>query len=130
MSAATSLYSFLTGNANLEALVGERIYPVVIPPQVTARPVVTFSQESGDFIEHLAGRSDTRFAEFSVDCWGTSYESARAVSDVVETELVGYRGTFGAVNAESIRMENDFDVPPEPDTGLFRVSLRFVIAYN
>lgn len=130
MSIASSLYSWLMTNAAITALVGTRVYPSVIPAHVTARPVLTYAQEAGSFIEHMAGRSNTRMSEFSLDCWSDRYSEARELADTVTIELVGTRGTFGADTAESIRLENDFDVPPEPETDLYRVSLRFEIAYN
>ena len=129
MTIAQSLYTWLTANAAIEAVVADRIYPQVIPHAESARPCITFSQESGDYIEHLAGRSDTRMAEFSIDCWAPTYLAVRDLAETIHTELVGVRGSFGSHTAESVRLENDFDGPPDNDTGLYRVSLRFVIAY-
>lgn len=129
MSIAQSLYTWLTANSAIEAIVGDRIYPQVIPQHETARPAITYSQEGGVYMEHLAGRSDTRMSEFSIECWSPTYLAAKNLAETVQTELVGVRGSFGGDTAESVRLVNDFDGPPDNDTGLYRVSLRFEIAY-
>lgn len=129
MTIAQSFNTWLTANSAVEALVDDRIYPLVVPQRESSRPCITYNQESGDYIEHLAGRSDTRMSEFSIDCWAPTYLSARNLAETVNTELVGVRGSFGADTAESVRLTNDFDGPYDDDTGLYRVSLRFEIAY-
>lgn len=129
MSIAQSLYTWLTANSAIDALVDDRIYPQVIPQHEPARPAITYSQEDGSYIEHLAGRSDTRFAEFSIDCWAPTYLAVRNLAETVQTELIGVRGSFGGDTAESVRLVNDFDGPPDDEAGLYRVNLRFVIAY-
>ena len=130
MTIASSLHTVLTGNAAVSALVANRVYAMVIPQHNDVFPALTYSQETGEFIEHLEGRSDTRLAEFSIDCWAKRYGETKTLAETVIAELVGFRGAFGANTAESVRLENDFDVPPEPDTELYRNSLRFVIAYQ
>ncbi len=129
MSIAQSFYTWLTANSAIGAIVSDRIYPQVIPQHEPARPAITYSQEGGEYIEHLAGRSETRLSEFSVDCWAPTYLASRNLAETLQTELVGVRGAFGSVTAESVRLVNDFDGPPDNDTGLYRVSLRFEIAY-
>lgn len=129
MTIAQSFYTWLTANSAVEALVGDRIYPQVIPQHQVSHPCLTYSQEGAEYIEHLAGRSDTRLSEFSVECWAPQYLDARNLAETLQTELVGVRGSFGADTAESVRLLNDFDGPPDDDTGLYRVSLRFEIAY-
>lgn len=126
---AQSFYTYLSGNSAVTALVGTRVYPQVIPQPVVLRPAITYYQESGEYIEHLGGRSDLRMAEFEAHCWAPQYLDARNLAEVVDAELTGYRGTFGSHTAESIRKVNDFDVGPDNDTGLHRVILRFDIAY-
>ena len=129
MTIFQSTYTHMAANSAITALVSARIYPQQIPQRETNFPCLTFSQDSGNYIEHLSGRSETRLAEIIVDCWDKSALGAHNLAETVQTELVGFRGAFGADTAESIRLTNYFDVPPEPDTGLHRVTLRFEIAY-
>lgn len=129
MSIAQSFYTWLTANSAVEALVSDRIYPQVIPQHESGRPAITYTQEQGLYIEVLDGRSDTRLSEFSVDCWAPTYLAARNLAETLQTELVGVRGAFGTVTAESVRLSNDFDGPYDDTSGLYRVSLRFEIAY-
>ena len=129
MSIAQSFYTYLTASSTVDAIVADRIYPEVIPDAVSGRPALTYTQDSGEYIEHLAGRSDTRIAEFSVDCWGPTYLGVRDLAETVQSALIGVRGTFGAHTAESVRLTQDADGPYESDTGLYRVMLRFAVAY-
>ena len=129
MSIAQSLYTWLTANSAIEAYVSDRIYPHYIPQHSTARPCLTYSQEGGEQIRHLSGVSDTRISEFALDTWSNSYLEAQNLAETVITELGGVRGSFGSHTAEQVRFLNKFDVEPEPDTGLYRVSMRFEIVY-
>lgn len=129
MSIAQSLYTWLTANSAIEAYVADRIYPHYIPQHSAARPCLTYSQEGGEKIRHLSGVSDTRISEFSIDAWSLSYLEAKNLAETVTTELDGVRGSFGSHTAEQVRLLNEFDVEPEPDTGLYRVSMRFEIVY-
>lgn len=129
MTIAQSLYTYLTADSSIGAVVGDRIYPQIIPQAELGRPALTYFQESGEYIEHLAGRSDLRMAEFEINCWSPTYLAARNLAQVVDTALTGLRGAFGGDTAESIRKTNDFDGGYENDTGLYRVVLRFSIAY-
>jgi|GEM_PF-2715738 len=129
MTIAQSFYEYLTASSTIQAVVAERIYPHVIPQAELGRPALTYSQEFGDYIEHLAGRSETQMAEFEVNCWSNTYLAVRNLAAIVDTALTGYRGTFGTDTAESIRKTNDFDGGLENDTGLYRVVLRFSVAY-
>ena len=126
---AQSFYAYLSANSSITTLVSTRIFPGTIPEAITARPTITYYQESGEYFEHLAGRSDTKLAEFEVSCWDDTYLTARNVADTVDAQLTGLRGTFGSHTAESIRKVGDFDGGYETDTGLYRAILRFEIAY-
>ena len=131
MSIAQSLYTWLAANSAIDTEVDGRVFPQLIPQAIdTGLAALTFTQESAQYIEHLAGRSDTRLAEFSIDCYASTQLAARDLAETVQSELVGVRGSFGAHTAESVRLENDFDRPFEDDTGRYGVSLRFVIAYD
>lgn len=129
MTIAASFNAYLTADSSIEALVGERIYPIIIPQAELGRPALTYSQESGSYLEQLDGNNDLRFAEFEINCWSTSYLQARTIAATVDSVFTGYRGTFGSHTVESIRKSSDYDVGLEDDTGLYRVTLRFTIAY-
>lgn len=129
MSISTSLKSWLDANSAISAIVSTRNFASIIPANFTDRPCVTFSLENAQDYEIWEGRSDTKEAEFSIEAWAPDYVTANSLSDTIRTEIVGFRGAFGAHTAESILLLNQFDAPKDDDTGLFRVSLRIQIAY-
>lgn len=79
--------STLTANAGLAALIGARLYPVLLPQRPTL-PAVTYQRISTLTIptrdEHHASLERPRF-QFGV--WAASYASARAVAQVLRVAL-------------------------------------------
>lgn len=76
MSAETATYTALSTHVGLVALVGTRIYPIMLP-QDCALPAVTY-QPVDDIPQQLHGtKSQTRM---QVDVWATSYGGAATVA--------------------------------------------------
>lgn len=126
---AQSFYTYLTADAGIAAIAGERIYPHVIPQADLSRPAITFGQNGDRYLNHLNGRSDLREAEFEVNSFSTTYLAARNLADAVDTALTGFRGTFGSHTAEFIDKTSDFDAGFDDDTGLYQVTQIFMVAY-
>lgn len=121
-----SFYSYLAAQAGVVALCPQ-IYPLTIPEGVTP-PAITYSLDGDDRDRLLDGVGDMKSALISVDAWSTDHAGAHAIADAVEASLAGYRGSFGTKTAEHVRLERKFELF-ESDTGLYRVSLQFFIAY-
>ena len=129
MTSLLHLKTFLDNNAAISALIGDRSSMDVIPPEQDIYPAVTFSLDNATDFEHLGGRSNTSIDEISLDVYGDVITEVLTVAETLRSEMVGFRGAFGGVTAESIRLRNMFSVDPEPDTGLHRISVRLAIAY-
>jgi len=127
MTVATSLYTFLSGNGTITAIT-TAIHPQVLPQEV-AFPALTYTMDADDDDYLLSGSaSGLKEALFSIDCYSPSYVTAHTLADAVRGELIGVTGTFGAVTADHIRKEREFDLF-EPPTELHRVSMEFFVAY-
>lgn len=130
MTIQSSLYAFLSADAGVDALVGNNIFPLVIPDQVfdevTRRPCIVYSGQSVDrtktFCETIALQRQT----FGIDCYAKTYEQAHAVAASVKTALLDYVGPMGDVTVSDVALENEFDLL-DLEPGLFRVALSFVI---
>lgn len=121
-----SFYSYLAAQAGVVALCPQ-IYPLTIPEGVTP-PAITYTLD-GDGRDRLLDRvGDMKSALISVESWSLDHANAHAIADAIETSLAGYRGTFGTKTSEHIRLERKFELF-ESDTGLYRVSQQFFIAY-
>ena len=123
-----AIYSYLSGHAGLIALVGTRIYPLVMP-QNTILSAVTFSKVSGPRVHAMQQDAGLAYPRFQVSCWGATYKSAKDVAAQVRAALQDFKGTMGgvggvAVSGVFIQDENDLY---EPGTQVYHVALDFTI---
>lgn len=115
------LYTLLSGDASVSAVVVARIYPLVLPQDVTL-PAITYSRISGGQVNSLGGYSGLEAPRIQVDVWGESYAAARALAALVHTAMDGAT-TFRAL------LESDTDFF-EDDTKIYRVSSDFIVWNN
>jgi hypothetical protein len=136
VSLETAIFDYLSEDPGVAALVGDRIYPVRIPPgtnaQPTPLPAISFQRIS-------AGRTYTydSFAETSAwvrarvqfSCWSNSALGAIEVGEAVLLALSGYNGTMSGkyIGASSAELElDDYDAGGK----LFRRAIDFFISYE
>lgn len=130
MSIHSGLYAFLTADAGVSALVGTRVYPLVIPDQVfdeaTKRPCLVYGRQTVDprktFCETIALRRST----FAVDCYAKTMAVAQSLALAVKSALVDYRGAMDDVTVSDVSLETETDLM-DLEPGLFRVALSFAI---
>lgn len=127
-----SMVTFLQTDAALTALVATRIYPEKLPPATTSTPN-TFPALTYQLIDEPAAITHDRRtvykARVQADAWGTSYKSAHAVADALHDLLHGFRGSWSPFTVGNVLRKRKNDLP-EPDLGLERVSMDFVISYS
>jgi hypothetical protein len=121
-----SFYSFLAAQAGVTSLCSQ-IYPLTIPQGTTA-PAITYSLDADDRDPLFDGPGELKQALIEVNAWSLDHSNAHVIADAIETALANYRGTFGSKTAEHIRLARRFELF-ESDTGLYRVSSQFLIAY-
>jgi len=88
MTIETDLYTTLSGNAGLSALVSTRIYPNLVPPN-TANPCIDYSTVAESRVDTLAGISDMRRSMIQISCHADTYASAKGVAEAVFSALDG-----------------------------------------
>lgn len=95
----TILFTKLSGTAALTALVGTRIYPLIIPQGATY-PAVTYQRISTMAREGCMSEDDgLARARIQVTAWAETFTSAKAVIDQVRQALqrwttTGVQGSF------------------------------------
>lgn len=119
------LITFLKAGSAVATLVAARIYPLTMP-QGGEYPAVTTQRIDGPRVRSLSGPSNLAHPRFQIDCWATTYASVKAAAQAVRQRLDGYRGLMGTTTVGGVSLESDTD-DFEPDTGLYRVSLDFII---
>jgi hypothetical protein len=111
MNIEEALYSKLTGDAGVAALVVARIYPNVVPQDI-AMPAVAYQRIST--VRDMAhdGPTGVAHARFQFTISASTYSSARNVANAIRVALDGFSGLMGGVGGvtvEAVFVENDFD---------------------
>lgn len=116
------VYALLSADATVTAYTGSRIYPVLLR-EAAAFPALTYQRISGGRVYSLSGYSDLQKCRVQIDCWATSYGTAKELSYGVQSAMVA-SGTFKAVLIDRpIDMYDD-------ETEIHRVSMDFSIWHS
>lgn len=118
MNIEEALYAYLSSYANLTAIVGTRIYPLILP-QSPILPAITYSKVSGPRVNSKDGASGLAYPRFQFSCWAKSYGQAKQVAEQIRLAL----DTFPSGRAF---IENEQDIY-EPDTGIHHIPIDFII---
>lgn len=125
------LYSYLTADPGVSALVGTRVFPN-IPPEGTILPAVSYRRISD---QHLytydafgVGEAWTS-ARVQFDCWDQTMLGAIQVGEAIMAALSGYSGDMAGqlIGSSFAITEADFY---EPQTKLHRRTMDFRIAFE
>jgi hypothetical protein len=124
MSIKAGLYTYLKSVGGVIAIAGDRVFPQVIPDQVydeaSKRPCVVYSVEDTERNETFCATQALRKSRVSIDSYARTYEDAETLADAVRTAVIDYSGYMGSTYVERCFIENDFDVAPDIDPGIFR----------
>ena len=115
------VYKYLSQYAGLTALVGDRIYPMILP-QDAVLPAVTCEKISGQRINTKFGPAGLVRARIQVSCWAKGYLVAKQVAEQVRLALAGFPGG-------TVYLENEVDLYEE-GTGIYHVPVDFTIWYE
>lgn len=116
MTIGEDVYSELSGDAGLSALVSTRIYPQWLP-QETTLPAVTFTQVSENPQNTIGGELALRNHQYQFDIFATSYASAQSVVAALNTAVQ----SASAFQAYRLTQQELY----EPQTEVHRVSVDF-----
>lgn len=135
MTLEEGLYSRLSSTAALTALVGKRIYPVVLPPNVVY-PAVTYQRISGPRVHTMGNDPGLAYPRFQISCWHRDisdpqkgYGQVKAVAEQVRLALQNQKNTtWGSVTIQAVLFDDDTDIY-DPGAQTYQVALDFVIWY-
>jgi hypothetical protein len=107
-SPETVLRSALVASANVSALVGSRIYPI-LAPQTAALPFIVW-RRSGISREHtLAGPMGVSTVSVEMQLLAATYEQARELADRCRLVLDGYGATLNNTEVKHVSLEQESD---------------------
>lgn len=120
-----ALYSRLSQDVPMRALVNDRVYPVMAP-QGVASPYLVFLK----VVEMVGGTycAQDRIGRslFQFDSYAKTFKQARAVAKAMRDSLIDFQGTVDGTHIASIWLDTEMQVL-DPEPGLFRVSTSLFI---
>jgi hypothetical protein len=124
----TALRAQLLATPAVTALVGQRIYALILPqkPQGGAGwvPAVTYQRIAAIRENALDGATGLVGVRFQVDSWALTYAEVKDLAAAVRGALNGFAGAVGGENVQGSFLLADTD-RYESEVELFRVSQDF-----
>lgn len=109
----------LREDAGLSALVGSKVFALVIP-QGTKLPCITFQRIGGMPANTLSGASGLEEIDLQIDVWARDYDEAKAIAKAVRSAMPPSGPQFSAHLIEDQDLYED-------GTNYFRVSMEFKV---
>ena len=109
----------LREDAGLSALVGNKVFALVIP-QGTKLPCITFQRIGGMPANTLSGHSGLEEIDLQIDVWARDYDEAKAIAKAVRSAMPPSGPQFSAHLIEDQDLYED-------GTNYFRVSMEFKV---
>ena len=100
--------SALVGNAAVQSLVAQRIYPVVSPLSASL-PYIVWRRAGVRRSQSLAGPIGTPVVSLELELFASTYEGARDLADKCRLVLDGYGGTVNNVEVSNVTLDNEYD---------------------
>lgn len=130
MTIESVLYTRLTTHAGLSALTALRVYPNVLPQNVSY-PAISFRRVSSERPSAMGSDIGLVRARFQFDVWAESYDlapGARTSAEQVRLALQRWSDA-GPPVVQEVFFLNDLDLF-EPQTALHHVALDFEVNYE
>jgi hypothetical protein len=96
-----AIFSRLTEDDAVSALVGTRVFPELSPEQ-DEYPVIIYSIGKTDEGDHYGGSSDTTMSRCNIIAVASSYEQATTLAQLIEAGGITVQGSWAESNEEEI----------------------------
>jgi len=121
-----AVYTHLKTDANVAALVGTRIYPLVAP-QDAAYPLLVYQRISTPRVRSHSGPSGLAYPRIQITCAADQYDVTRSLANTVRASMDGFKGLLGSlVDVGAVFAENEID-EYEDQSKAFTIRLDMVI---
>lgn len=120
-----AIYSILTGDTDVNAIVSGRVYPQ-IAAQGAAFPFAVYVLQNTDPSDTKSGVSTLDEVRYDIVVASETYAEASDLTEKIRTALDRYSGTVAGVVIDSIQFQ-DLDVDNDPGTETFVTSSEYII---
>ena len=125
MTEGKAIYSILTSDSDVSAIVGTRIYPQ-IAAQGAAFPFVVYVLQDTSPSDTKSGVSTLDEVRYDIVVASETYAEASDLTEKIRTALDRYSGTVAGVVIDSIQF-TDLDVNNDPGTETYLTSAEYII---
>ncbi len=121
-----NLFTLVTGNVGVAAVISTRMYPEALPQKPTL-PAVRYSLVSAIPVNTHDKAGGLVQATVQLDACATTYAAARSLANTVKTAIDGYFSRSGMIR--SVLRENE-NPAWDDDTGQKIVSIDYTVFYR
>ena len=125
MNEGKAIYSILTSDSDVNAIVGTRVYPQ-IAAQEAAFPFVVYVLQNVDPSDTKSGVSTLDEVRYDIIVASENYAQASDLTGKIRTALDRYSGTVAGVVIDSIQFI-DLDVNNDPGTETYLTNTEYII---
>jgi len=125
MTEGKAIYSILTSDSDVSAIVGTRVYPQ-IAAQGAAFPFVVYVLQDTSPSDTKSGVSTLDEVRYDIVVASETYAEASDLTEKIRTALDRYSGTVAGVVIDSIQF-TDLDVNNDPGTETYLTSSEYII---
>ena len=125
MNEGKAIYSILTSDSDVSAIVGTRVYPQ-IAAQGAAFPFVVYVLQDTSPSDTKSGVSTLDEVRYDIVVASETYAEASDLTNKIRTALDRYTGTVAGVVIDSIQFI-DLDVNNDPGTETYLTSAEYII---
>ena len=132
MKAINAIYNILSNNSALTAVVSTRINPLRIP-QGSSFPAISYQLISVIPNPSKSGASKSDFARVQINSFGTTYQSAVQVADLVRLAMEKtLPATFNSVVVQSCEFDSEVHMTDDNADyeGVYHIAQDYIINYT
>ena len=125
MNEGKAIYSILTENAGVSAIVGNKVYPQ-IAAQGAAFPFVVYVLQDNSPSDTKSGPSTLDEVRYDIVAAAETYSELSSLTERIRLALDRYTGDIGGVEIDSIQFI-DLDVDNDPATETYVSSSEYIL---
>lgn len=104
-----ALYSYLTQKTEVKEIVGNKIYPSILP-QDAAIPAIVYRPISAGYDSLLGGDSGFVRQIVQIVCFDKTFKKVRILSRKVKKAIQDLNGLMGGLKIEAVFIRSDFEL--------------------
>lgn len=125
MSLEQSLRDYILADTAVAAIVGTRMYPLVIP-QSGKQPCLVYAKQGRERQQLFCGEDGLKRTTVVIDCYAKIYDDAVGLANAVSAALRDFSGAMGATRVPRIFLDAEIDLS-DMEPGLYRQSQTWIV---